>query len=177
MVVSYWSYCSHSYPEVVWPRRDCQAQEVPLGLSGPLATCWATTSRKGRRSVLPRDRGGRSWNRTSNPPIEDEPVVKIQTVGLTCDFSQGADEQRLVVAAPKGDAVAESALMAVFDLMLCVGIYHTQQVFLQQLWTAQHRAVVREGRHKPAGQTETRSWDCFWPGCSVVPLSAAPGSG
>lgn len=41
--------------------------------------------------------------------------------------------------------------MAVFDLMLQVSIGHTQQVLLQQLGAAQHRPVVREGRHEPDG--------------------------
>lgn len=41
--------------------------------------------------------------------------------------------------------------MAVFDLMLSICIRHTQQVLLQQLRTAEHGAVVREGRHHPDG--------------------------
>ena len=77
-------------------------------------------------------------------------------VWLTCDLSEAADEQRLVVTEGEGDAVTQPVLMAVFDLMLSSCVRHTQQVLLQQLWTAQHWTVVREGCHEPKGQC----WRC-----------------
>lgn len=78
---------------------------------------------------------------------------------LTCDLSKAADKQSLVVTVPKGDAVTQSVLMAMFDLMLFIGIDHTQQVLLQQLWTAQHWAVVYKRCHKPDSETnESWSW-------------------
>lgn len=68
---------------------------------------------------------------------------------LTGDLPQAADEQRLVILWSKWNAVTQSVLMAVFELMFCIYIRHTQQVLLQQLRAAQHRTVVDEGSHKP----------------------------
>lgn len=56
--------------------------------------------------------------------------------GLTCHFAQAADEQRLVVALCKRDAVTQSILMVVLDLMFSVSTRYTQQVLLQQLRAA-----------------------------------------
>lgn len=56
--------------------------------------------------------------------------------GLTCHLAQAADEQRLVVALGKRDAVTQSILMVVLDLMFSVSIRDTQQVLLQQLGAA-----------------------------------------
>lgn len=75
--------------------------------------------------------------------------------GLTCHLAQAADEQRLVVALCKRDAVTQSVLMVVLDLMFSVSICYTQQVLLQQLGAAQHRAVVQEGGHEPAPLSQT----------------------
>lgn len=69
---------------------------------------------------------------------------------LTGHLPQAADQQGLVVPVSEGDAVADAALVAVFDLVLALGVGHTQQVLLQQLRAAQHRAVVRKRRHEPA---------------------------
>lgn len=44
------------------------------------------------------------------------------TSGLTCHLAQAADEQRLVVALGKGDAVTQSVLMVVLDLMFSVSV-------------------------------------------------------
>lgn len=59
-------------------------------------------------------------------------------VPLTCNLSQAADEQRLVVTGPEGDAVTQPVIVDVFDLMLSLSIHHTQQVLLQQFRTTQH---------------------------------------
>lgn len=75
--------------------------------------------------------------------------------GLTCHLAQAADEQRLVVTLCKRDAVTQSILMVVLDLMFSVSIRYTQQVLLQQLGAAQHRTVVQEGGHKPAPLSQT----------------------
>ena len=73
-------------------------------------------------------------------------------LGLTCNLSQAADQEGLVVIHCKWDAVTQSVLKAVFDLMLLIRIRHAQQVLFQKLWTTQHRAVVCEGCHEPVGE-------------------------
>lgn len=82
---------------------------------------------------------------------------------LTCNLSEAADKQSLVVTVTKGDAVTQSVLMAMFDLMLFVSINHTQQVLLQQFRTAQHWAVVYKRCHKPDSETN-ESWSLTGPG-------------
>lgn len=81
---------------------------------------------------------------------------------LTCNLSEAADKQSLVVTVTKGDAVTQSVLMAMFDLMLFVSIDHTQQVLLQQFRTAQHWAVVYKRCHKPDSETN-ESWSLTGP--------------
>lgn len=57
----------------------------------------------------------------------------------------------MVIALGKRDAVAQSVLRVVLDLMLPVGVCHAEQVLFQQFRTAQHRAVVQERGDKPEG--------------------------
>lgn len=91
---------------------------------------------------------GRQESRTVRG-VDVDLQVDSDAAGLTGHLPQAADEQRLVVAACKGDAVATSVLLLVLDLMFTVGVRHTQQVLLQQLRAAQDRTVVGEGRHEP----------------------------
>ena len=105
--------------------------------------------------------------------IKVNPAAGLR-VWLTCDLSETADEQRLVVTEGEGDAVTQAVLVAVFDLMLSPCVRHTQQVLLQQLWTAQHWTVVRKGRNEPEGQCWERLFYlseilliCLWRGFTL----------
>lgn len=68
---------------------------------------------------------------------------------LTCHLSQAADEEGLVVIIVEWDAETQRLVLDVFDVVFRIGIVHTEQVLLQELRAAQHRAVIGERCHKP----------------------------
>lgn len=69
---------------------------------------------------------------------------------LTCHLPEAADEEGLVVIHVERDAVTQRLVLGVFDAVFGIGVGHTEQVLLQELGAAQHRAIIGERRHEPA---------------------------
>lgn len=93
--------------------------------------------------------------------------------GLTGHLPQAADQQSLVVAAGKRDAVTQAVHQAVLGTMFSACVGDTQKVLLQKFGAAQHSTVIQEGGHKPAEKNtvfKLTSSSCCHNKGSLVPL-------